>query len=758
VRTVPGNQGYPPPILRALEGIAEGSGRTIVIAGPEASGKSALLEQVADAFRARGISVTVLRGQYRDRTTPFALVRPLTTDRPSTTERPAPEDDDNDDDGPADASVPLAGLAFDAADLPASRRGRGERQRGKILGMNFAVRTRGVDPVDPSSVWGTWQRELRAPDAVGRAVVVDDAVFADDESRDLLAFLADRAAFVPLVFVLALDESNAAFAGWEERLRQTSTVEWIRLPATQIDPREASRVHDLLDRVRPETRRLLAQISLMGGTATEVQLARVSRLTFPELADALLPATEARLVRIEPGRVVIPHHPWIEFLPQLLEADEIRTLHREIAEALEALNPEPSRARRREFARHFFEWQPNAVALRHLVAAVRESIQEFEFDEADGFLAQAFACVPALPAGERNTTLVELHLLRAEVLLMSGRPSEAALELAEWGELVVHLQLAPDRLIDALEPVVPALIDSGPRPAIMNELYELAERLHAADQPAVEALLAWTLTELERSRGRAGRVRHEAHRAGHLARREASPVLQAIALAAVGSWRTFGDPTDAARGERFLHSAELGFDSLRLPVLEHLTANARARSAAGRGDPDGALAIHHRAIPTLQGMKLPAVELAHELAVAEIGLDRGGDPHTHRALARARELVDLLELTPPSTAVLRLWLAEGRAAAAAGERDRARDRWTAVADRPGGTVAAELRGDALLRLSALDLVDGLPDDARSRFERPETLRSFPGERPAFEDWAARIGSVDEPANVPAARAARLTAP
>src|SRR5258708_6713602 len=147
--------------------------------------------------------------------------------------------------------------------------------------------------------------ELRGAGSKGLVVAVDDATFADDDSRDALAYLAERAPLAPILIVLVLDSSNPAQGEWERKLDPIPAVEWVRTRASRIDPREAVRVRRLVEGLSEASRRVVVLLALLDGTASEVRLARVARLTFPELADALLPAAEARLVRVEPGKVTL---------------------------------------------------------------------------------------------------------------------------------------------------------------------------------------------------------------------------------------------------------------------------------------------------------------------------------------------------------------------------------------------------------------------------------------------------------------------
>src|ERR1700730_12941557 len=63
---------FPSQVVRSIGGLASGSGRTLVIAGPPLSGKSELLADLRAELAARPVRLIELRGTYRDRTTPYA--------------------------------------------------------------------------------------------------------------------------------------------------------------------------------------------------------------------------------------------------------------------------------------------------------------------------------------------------------------------------------------------------------------------------------------------------------------------------------------------------------------------------------------------------------------------------------------------------------------------------------------------------------------------------------------------------------------
>lgn len=727
----------PAPFLRAAQGLADGSGRTLVIAGPEGSGKSALLEVLVGELMRRGVAVRSGRGAYRDRQSPFSAIGSLTD--------AAPEDSSSDDassepigSSDDDALVPpIPGVGF-LADAPApTRRARGERQKGHVMGVTYAMRGRGVARIEPREYWEDLLRNLSP--GRGIALALEDGAYIDPESRDLLLFLSERVRLRPVLLVLVLDSSDPSFGAWEERLLGRHDVDWVRTTSSEIDPREAARVKRSFDALPLVARQIVTTTCLMGGVVSEVHLARVSRLTFSELADALLPATEARLVRVEPGRVIVPHQPSIAYIPHLSSAAVVRELHREIAEALEALHPEPSLARRRELADHFFAWEAGPVALRYLLESAELSAQLLDYDAVDDLLTRALQCVPALPAEDRGVAETELRLFRARALLMAGRAAEAEVALREGVDTGLREGLSDDRFEEWLEPLAPALEAAGPRPELVSELAELADRLDASGHYGLASILDLIVVEDEVARGRYLAARYAAHRAGQLARRQPTTApLVPLALMAVGLVRSVGTPDDQASAERYFHSASLALGPQRRAELEQIAVELRCRLLQLRGKRDAALELHQQSIGVAQRMRSPTLEAIHQLGVAELSLDRGSSARAEKALRRARELVDRAHLNPPALALLWLWLLEGRQAAESDDLSDARDRWEAIAALPRAGAFRRLRGEAMLRQAALDLLHGREEAALAGFGRPEVAAMFPQE---LSDASARAAHV-----------------
>lgn len=729
--------GLPIPALRALEGLDDRVGRLLMITGPANSGKSALLDRLREELTLGGVRVTDLRGKYHDREVSNAALAPLLNEGPT----PAPTSEG----GEVDVPIAALGALGDESGRSARRRG-GERRQGTIMGVPYAVRTRGGLTMDPSEYWQRLRTELQDPARPPMAILVEDGSLVDAASRDFLLYLSERVRFRPVLIVVALDVGEAGYAGWEERLLGRNDVDWVRLAVARSDPREAHRIKVAFEALPPESQRVLVLASLLGGSTTEVTLSRVSRLNFNQLGDALLPASENHLVRLEAGKVTIAHGEWVTLFPEMLPVARVRSMHKEIAEAIEAMSPEPTLVRRTELAEHYFRWEAGPTALRYLLEAAELSERLSAYDAVLSLLDEALQCVDGLPAPDRPSAEVELRLFRTRALFFGGRPAEAERELHTSLVLALDHHLPALPLGEWVEGLVPALIAVGPRPVLMTELGEVSDRAHEAGLTEVEVLFQAILAGHEYRRGRVERARGGSRRAGQLARTLEPGAAQAAALLAVALSLMDGAPPERELAERFRRVAHQMLGTGRRGGLQQVAEELKAVSLARSGDREEALATHLRAIQVLQRLRLYPFELPHQLGVAEMILDaRGADDRVAGALKRARELVEVLHLTPPSPSVLRLWLLEGRQQASLPDPEGARDRFRAILDRPPAGTIPELRRSALFRLVDLELSEGRGEEARAAFELLDDAAFPPGGRPTWGEWrSGRPGRADRP--------------
>ena len=718
------------PAKRLLDGLWAGSGRTLVIAGPPMSGKSALMERIRQAFVQRGGHIHTLRGEHRFRDLPFATMETL--DQAPGPAAPSGSEPSGESE---DLPTPMAGLAFVPLE-PDAAPGRGRRGSGRARGTTHLLPPSGRNPirVEPEEFWRSRVEEVRDPTLRPVLLVVEEGSFVDAESREVLLYLSDRARLRPIGLLLSLDSAIPAIARWEEHLVGRSDVDWIRLNITE-DPREVRRAQEAFDALPAPSQRVLAMAALLGGHVSEVTLSRVTRLTFNQLAEALLPAVEAGHVRVQSGRVEFVHASFVQLIPARLGPPERSEMHREVAEALAALHPEPSLEHRIELARHYFEWYKGPNALRYLLETAELTERLHAFDTTIEALAKALECVPSLPAPDRGPAEAEIRFLQVRALAFAGLLGDAEHALREG----VTAALAPggtrDRLEEWVESLVPTFVTVGPRPSLVTQLLEAAERCHEASMLGVEIILQSVIARDDLARGRTGKAREEARRAARLASGAAPGVPQAMALLAVGLSRTDGDPAEQAVAGKFLETARRMFAGARRYALELEAESAVLALQQRMGEGEAHRKNRERALEQAERTRNLPVELDHRLALAELLIDEGGEARSAGLLRRAREITEMLHLVPPAPMLLRLWTLEGRAAAAAGSVAAARDRLLAVADQAPASVPATVRAEAHYRLAVLESSLGGDEAVRPHLDalaRPELRDALPAE------WLGRL--------------------
>ena len=692
----------PSPVLRAIQGIAENSGRTIVVAGPPMSGKSAVLEELKGILKAQRARVIELRGSYRGRSIPYGGLDGL---RPETLPLPGPVTDGTSEvpgEESADDALPLGDapvVPYLSERLPRSRRSRGERPRTSFLGQ--PIRGRSANEGNPDAYWREILPEFRGESRHAVAILVEDGSLFDTESRDFIVSLSQRARLRPLLIALALDTTVPGYVAWEEAFLGRGDVDWVRFSTTSPDPREAHRLKSVWDDLPSVTQRVAGYVALLGGSTGEVVLSRVARLNFPQLAEALLPATGVGLLKVQDGRVTIPHLAWTPLTVDLLPEAHRKGMHLEIANALSALSAEPNLTRRIEVARHYLSWYPGPMALRHLLEAAELALEFSAFDTAEELLSEAIGCLGALPPTERDPLEPELRLLRAEALFAAGRVGEAEVDVREGVEGALRANISPGTLAEWVEPLILAMRVVGPRPSLSTTLMELAERCHDAEMIELEVLFEAMIAEFHYERNLPDKAREESHRAARLARQLPDGHLQAVALLAVGLSRIEGSPEEQALAGKFLRAARTLLGRAQRWELDYLAEDLEARLLETQGESTRSKELREHSLPGVQRAKLTAVELYHQLGIAEILLNRGTTKGVDGPLTRARAIVDQLHLIPPSPGLLRLWMLEGRLLACNDSLEPARDRWEAIAEEPGADAIPRLRAEAIVRLALM---------------------------------------------------------
>ncbi|MGA9839472.1 MAG: ATP-binding protein [Thermoplasmata archaeon] len=727
----------PSPLLRALQGLAENSGRTVVLSGPPLSGKSALLAEMRTILKERHAHLVELRGSYRSRSIPYGALDGLTAE-------PMPGDPSAEGESadPTETEVglnaPMAPIAYLPDRLPRSRRSRGERGRTSFLGQ--PVRGRSANEGDPEAYWQQLLADFRAEEPRPVAILIEDGALFDSESREFVVALSKKARLRPLLILCALDTSVPGYMTWEDAFLGRGDVDWVRIPDAIADAREAHRLKGIFDDLPSVTQRVVGYVALLRGNVGEVVLSRVARLNFPQLAEALLPATGVGLVKVQDGKVVIPHVAWINLTIDMLPEKQLKEMHLEIANALSALSPEPTLARRVEVARHYLAWFAGPMALRHLLEAGDLSLHLLAFDSAEELFADALTCVPSLPATERAAIEPELRFLHSQALFCAGRLIEAETELREGLTAALRGRIPVETLAEWMEPLVLSMRAVGPRGSLRTTLQELADRCHDNGWVEIEILFQSLLAEFDWERNEPDRAREESRRAAALAQGLPQGHLQAMGLLAVALARIEGTAEEQEVAGRFVKAARLLLGRSRRWELDHMAADLEARLLEVRGQSEKALPQRQGALANLQRQKLLSVELYHQLAIATTLMDHRVTSGLVATLDRSRSIVETLHLIPPSPCLERLWILEGRQRALEEETTAARDRWEAVAEEPSGDGIPRLRAEALVRLALLEYSSGRPEVGDACVER---LRAPAVDAALPLEWRAGLDTLSQ---------------
>ncbi len=712
--------GEAPAVLRALEGLRQFSGRTLAVIGPPTSGKSAVLDRIAEAAESLSARVVRLKGNSADRLVPFGALAEL--DSVGVVE-PGGEVGPGDGTSAENGVAPMAPVAVNPGALPRAHRRRTERGRPSIFAESG--RPRGAGAVELTSYWENLLREFRGDGAHPVVLLVDDAAYLDPESRGFLLALGAKARLRPLLLVVALDTRVAETSLWQEALAHREETDWVRQPDSAPDAREVRRYRELLDRFPPRTRRMVGYLALLGGDVPEHLVSRIAHLGHGPLLDLLRPATERGLIRVRDGKIGFSDGSAPPIVAGLFDEPLRAELHREVAEALEALSPEPTVARRIEVARHYLASRRGPTAMAHLVQAAEASLDLGAFDDAAELLGEAFGCLVDVPPGDRKTLEPEVRLYLARALFYGGRPAEAEGHLREGVERALEAGLARAELSGALEPLLLAMRAVGPRWSLVTTLAEISDRCRDKGQEEAAVLLETLRTELLVERHASERSEEAALRVAQLARGSPERHVQALGLVAMGLYRTAqGDEIFPA--ERFLRSAHHLLANTGRWELDYLVAEVEVELVQESGDLEQARHLREASLAVLASEKFPSIELAHHLGIAAIDLDRGNAESAGASLARAHHLLETMRLLPPSPHLLRYWLLEGRRQALLKESSSATEYWSAIVDLPSDAGVPRLRAEALVRLGLLSSELG---DA----EAPQRLGLVP---PTAPDLAA----------------------
>lgn len=714
-------------LLRSVSGLADGSGRTVAIAGPPGSGKSELLGQFRARLAESRARVLEVRGSYRDRSVPYALAARIQEEY----ERRSAEE-------PPEASTGEA-IPVDRVDVPAwayvppSDAPMVSRQRLQAMG-------RGASAVRPEEFWTRFSAEVARPEGRSLGLLIDDASLADHDSRDFLLYLSARARLRPMLLVLVLDNSLPAYGLWDDQLSRRSDVDWVRLTAVRPDLRDASRVRSLIRSLPFAGQALVRYTALLGGTTTAIALGRVTRTGLHQVTDALQAPLAANLLRLRGDRITLGTESWLPLVLDTIPESDRRDMHGKVAGALQALYPEATLERQCEIALHLYEHGKDLEALRALVPAASRLEQELRFDDAEAYLERAIACAASLATDDRLGMEASLRIARMRLLVLTGRLPEAEREFRESFSMALLARLSRERLEELFQSVSPALRVAGPRSAFATDLAELADRLHAADALVAEMLAIGILIEYDLQLGRIDKAREESTRVSRIARVLPRGPMQAMALLCVAAPLIEGTEEERRVAAKCIRSARAILATYRQPALQLYADELHARRLVSRGERSAAITLHEQAIPVAQRAKVLPYELIHQVALASILVDERSDARLPVALARARELCDRMHLLAPSGPFLALTLLEGRWSARADRPETARDLWGAVGAMRSSAVPVPYRAEAWLRLADLELTQQHPaaaQDYLNRLESPETLR---GLRLDWAPWLAELRS------------------
>jgi tetratricopeptide (TPR) repeat protein len=193
-----------------------------------------------------------------------------------------------------------------------------------------------------------------------------------------------------------------------------------------------------LDRL-PEAHKLTLKVSSVIGH--HIDLALVAQV-HPEAKDVEALEGQAEFMEVEevihgeaprPRQYTFRHHTTQEVAYETLLYTQRQQLHRAVAEALAAQNPEASA----QIAHHAFLGEAWPLALRYNLLAGEHAKQLYANQQSIDFLQKALRSAEALPETETAGARKRIHLALGELLVSTGqyddagRHLQAALELAQ---------------------------------------------------------------------------------------------------------------------------------------------------------------------------------------------------------------------------------------------------------------------------------------------------------------------------------------
>ncbi len=724
----------PPAFLRAYAGLDARSGRTIALAGPPTSGKSARIAEFREELERRGVIILATEGSYRDREVDYGALASLASQLAEKLES----------DGGAVPSLLPGGFSdfLGGEGMPAM--GGRRRARAGRIGAGPGPRAGSGGFESMTTVWTTLSERFRSGNPIRLALLVEEATLLDSASRTLLLQLSRLARRRPFLLVLELDSSLPSFSQWEEELLGRADVDWIRLGHTHADARETERLEEILASLSETTRRLVGFVALLDGSTSEVVLARIARRRTSELNEVLRPALSANLLKPSDGRLSVAHDAWVDHLIESIPDAERREMHRIVAEGLEALSPEPNLQRRFQIADHFYLAEPGPLALRHLVEAAHLSERIMAFDAAETAIAKAIDCIPSAPDPALMEQAIELRLERAHLLACAGRPDEAEQETRAAIEGAVAHRLPESRMEELLLTLDQVVYTLGPRSSLRQLLSEAADGFENLKWAGPEAVTRTLLAYLELLAARISDAEAEVSKAHRLAEGPEHEVARIAALlfdALIQLWNADHAAPELPRSLDAIRHLLRGSHLTELDILSTVVEARWTELQQGR---EAGRAVTQRGLIVAERTGTLWLELHLQSQQVELLLAEGMVEAVLSPLRRCQYLVETLHLMPPSPALFRLWGFEARLAQLQGRIEEAREDWLDILAHAGYCRLPRTRAQALFRLARLNFQMGSFDRSRRRLEQLQAEGLEPylpvrlaGELPALVTELAR---------------------
>ncbi len=249
-------------------------------------------------------------------------------------------------------------------------------------------------------------------------------------------------------------------------------------------------IRQRLGLVAPAARRVLDAAAVLGGELGANEIARMA----PDAATEIDAAIASGLANRHGDRIRFAHALYREALYHDLAPAMRQQLHREAARVLTATGAPTA-----EIAHHLIESGPDAAvdAIDHSIAAAREALDKFAFEDATALLERAKRAVPDGPL--HKPLRARLAIALGEVLLRGGDPKgrelcvEGATIARELGDatLLALAGLAYGSVftIGGVDPVMVGMLEGAldRLPAETGLCARTMARLAAARQPSAPA-------------------------------------------------------------------------------------------------------------------------------------------------------------------------------------------------------------------------------------------------------------------------------